>query len=823
MSMPQATRTFRIFVSSTFSDLKEERDALQKETFPKLREYCMERGCRFQAIDLRWGVSAEAGRDQRTMRICQEELRRSQDMSPRPNFIVLLGDRYGWRPLPEVIPADEFEQIRKLIPEGEDKDLLLSWYERDDNAIPPEYFLKPRELIISEDATEEERKRLEEEEAEEWIKIEARLIPLLREAASKIDLSEEDRTKYVTSATEQEIENGAMHMPEHVPKAEKHVFCFFRNLDLESLPFDEGTGKYDLSARDFVNVKEDGKPDPGARERLDSLQKNLKGLFPEDLPERHVFEYDVRWTGSEPPISTDHIKQLCDDVYDSLHRVIKEEIDNLESVDDMEREEREHEGFRDERAKHFTGRKSILATIADYVAGSDPHPLAVWGEGGSGKSALAAYAIQKARADHPDARVLFRFIGATPSSSDIRSLLESLCHRINGVYGGEETVPSSYEDLVDDFPKRLALATAGRPLILFIDSLDQLSEANNAKSLVWFPRDLPANVRLITTTRRGEELAALCNKLPEENVIQLEPMPRSEGEVLLEKWLADAGRTLQDFQREEVLAKFSSAREEDVESGQSGNPLYLRMAFEEARRWTSSEKDVELSPDVVGIMGALYKRLSDEGNHGAVLTSHGLGYLAASRHGLSEDEIMDVLSRDQAVMESFRRRSPNSPPVDRLPVAVWSRLYSDLEPYLAERTSEGATLLTFYHRELGDVAEEDFLEGDTGKERHSFLAEYFNSQGDPEGKGYRDETKEWDRWQGNTRALSELPYHTTMAEMWDELFATLTDFRFLENKAERANITEFEDPKSGESVKVYGGVFDIQEDYNRALEHFPTS
>jgi len=28
--MAQATRTFRIFVSSTFSDLKEERNALQK-------------------------------------------------------------------------------------------------------------------------------------------------------------------------------------------------------------------------------------------------------------------------------------------------------------------------------------------------------------------------------------------------------------------------------------------------------------------------------------------------------------------------------------------------------------------------------------------------------------------------------------------------------------------------------------------------------------------------------------------------------------------------------------------------------------------------
>jgi hypothetical protein len=51
------SKTFRIFVSSTFGDLKEDRNGLQRHVFPKLRELCMRHGCRFQAIDLRWGVS----------------------------------------------------------------------------------------------------------------------------------------------------------------------------------------------------------------------------------------------------------------------------------------------------------------------------------------------------------------------------------------------------------------------------------------------------------------------------------------------------------------------------------------------------------------------------------------------------------------------------------------------------------------------------------------------------------------------------------------------------------------------------------------------
>lgn len=47
---------FGFIVSSTFEDLEAERDALQREVFPKLRGLCEQNGARFQAIDLRGGV-----------------------------------------------------------------------------------------------------------------------------------------------------------------------------------------------------------------------------------------------------------------------------------------------------------------------------------------------------------------------------------------------------------------------------------------------------------------------------------------------------------------------------------------------------------------------------------------------------------------------------------------------------------------------------------------------------------------------------------------------------------------------------------------------
>jgi len=86
--MALASETFRIIVGSALIDLKEERNALQEIGYPELRKLCMQHGFRFQAIDLRWGVSKEASLSQETMRICLREIERCQEATPRPKFII---------------------------------------------------------------------------------------------------------------------------------------------------------------------------------------------------------------------------------------------------------------------------------------------------------------------------------------------------------------------------------------------------------------------------------------------------------------------------------------------------------------------------------------------------------------------------------------------------------------------------------------------------------------------------------------------------------------------------------------------------------------
>jgi WD40 repeat protein len=723
----QSSRTFRVFVSSTFSDLKAERNALQERVFPKLREMCEQHGCRFQAIDLRWGVSEEAGFDQQTMRICLGEVERCQQLSPRPNFIVLLGDRYGWQPLLYEIPTLEYEALTQHLDPGE-LTFLETWYRRDENAVPPVYDLLPREGEFEVHAS--------------WRPAEKELHRILRKGIDKVALPDDARLKYYSSATEQEIYKGALDEPD----AAEHVFCFFRGIP--NLP-------QDAAAKEFIDFTEEGCLDEYAHGSLTRLKEKLH----HDLP-GNIHEYnDCNWTGSG--ITTSHIEQLCDDVYQELSDIISAELAFLQQIDSHEQEIANHAAFADERSNNFTGRTEILKQILSYVLGDFTDPLAVCGEGGSGKSALIAQVSKRIASECPDGAVVSRFIGATPSSSNIFSLLESLCRQIAEMYGTEITIPTEYKELVEEFHEVLGFATVDKPLILLLDALDQLSDTENAKKMQWLPTALPSQVKVIVSVLTPSAcFDHLKTKLPEEQILPVVAMAAQEAEVLLDLWLDEANRVLQPSQRQEVLGKFR----------QCGLPLYLKIAFEKARNWKSYGNEEISGLNIQEIIIEFLGKLSEESRHGAVLVKYALGYLAAGKNGLTEEEMLDLLSLDDDVKEAFRKRSPNSPMTDRLPVVVWSRLYLDLRPYLTVRNADQASVMGFFHREFGEVVRSTFLDAESNRELHRRIAKYFGSQP----YLYVSDGKKVP----NYRKVSEIAYQMIQGEMWEELEKTITDFDF---------------------------------------------
>lgn len=730
-------RQFRVFVSSTFSDMQAEREVLQRQVFPRLQRFCRRRGAHFFAIDLRWGVSEEAGLDQRTMPLCLSEIRRCQAMTPRPNFLVLLGGRYGWRPLPHEIPAADYDVLKSSIEAPEALALVEQWYRFDENAVPPVWVLQPRTGEFQDPAAWHEQ-------------VERPLQQALAGAARQADWPPERALRYVASATEQEIAEGALRADVD------HALCFFRTIT--DLPVDGSAPTY-LEA------------DREARSRLDDVKARLRAHLP-----GNVVEYETPWRNG---VQQDDLGPFAAEVYRRLRRAIAEQLAAAETVDPLDQENDAHTAFGVDRQRGFFGREATLERVHEYLCDPGGSPLVLHGPSGCGKSALMARCLDLAGEILPEALRLVRFIGATPQSTELRSLLTDLCAQLGRAYSDEAEIPREMQELKTEFARRLALATPDRPITLLLDALDQLSPDDAAHSLNWLPTGLPAGVRLIVSVLEREDEAGACWRVARHRVVEDHRVPvpllqPEEGAAILQEWLSAAGRRLTDEQRESVLA--GSAR--------SGLPLYLRLAFEEARLWRSydgapcgADGRPGLGEDVPGVIRDLLWRLSRGAAHGEVLVRRALGYLGAARNGLADPEMLEILWRDAQVREDFHRRSPLSPATDSLPPIIWSRLYFDLAPYLAQRSADQTVLLGFYHRQFSDVVGELYLAADRARSLHRHLADYFGEQ--PSWTSLDAAER-----RPNYRKASELVTQQVGGECWGEVESTLTDLEFLEAKAE---------------------------------------
>ena len=97
--------------------------------------------------------------------------------------------------------------------------------------------------------------------------------------------------------------------------------------------------------------------------------------------------------------------------------------------------------------------------------------------------------------------VILRMLGTSARSSDIKQTLRSVCLQIAVNFNVPDFIPpEDINDIVRTFRTLLSLATNDKPILLFLDSLDQLSSKNGAYTLGWLPRVLPNNVHMVIST-----------------------------------------------------------------------------------------------------------------------------------------------------------------------------------------------------------------------------------------------------------------------------------------------------------------------------------
>jgi WD40 repeat protein len=356
---------------------------------------------------------------------------------------------------------------------------------------------------------------------------------------------------------------------------------------------------------------------------------------------------------------------------------------------------------------------------------------------------------------HPDCLTIPHFIGASPSSTNLRQSLRRLCATLNDNIDSADDVPEDIKELLELFPDLLSKAAQKNKILIVLDAVNQFETNDNAHSMQWLPHDLPENVKLVASTLTGDAHDALLARRDKPVVEQLHGLDGNEIKELVHTYLKEIRHEFPDPQIESTF--FSKIKK--------GNPLYILVALEELRVFGKFEalagRISQLPDDVPALFDQVLKRIESDFN--PALVGDCMSYIACGREGMTAEELQTLLA-DHA--------PPTDPQqaTDKLPDMIWARLYRAFSSYLFERSG----VIDFFHGQLKEAVGERYLHNeDDRKTYHQIIADYFEK-----------------RWQEPYhRAIDELPHQYIKAENWQDLDHVLTDLEFIEAKilAERVN------------------------------------
>ncbi|MFX1449569.1 MAG: tetratricopeptide repeat protein [Promethearchaeota archaeon] len=405
---------------------------------------------------------------------------------------------------------------------------------------------------------------------------------------------------------------------------------------------------------------------------------------------------------------------------------------------------------------------------------SGTNTILITGEDGVGKSALLARAAQILKERDDGSNIIPRFINLSSKSSNVTDLLQGILYQLNSIFNMDADYNEADIDRLEKiFQKTIESIPKNELLILIIDGFNHLSDFEVYKWLKVI-YNLPKNVRVISSFKIKLELEDFLWNTYKITGIELKPLTIEDGTQILDLWLKEKKRILTEEQKFEILNKFIK----------SGLPLYLKLAFEHAMYWHSftPADEYTLESDIPGLIESYYTLLTTRSFHGPKLVQKALSYLAKSRNGLMEDELMELLSRNRDVMNEFRERNPLSPEVNEVPIVIWSRLYFDLKPFLAEKLIGEIKTLHFSNYQLIKVVENIYCVEPVVQEIYDDLIEYFSSK--PDFHIYEKD------FGPNFRKAYELPNLFETSQRWDKLEELLIDYSFVASKSSAGMIND---------------------------------
>lgn len=290
--------------------------------------------------------------------------------------------------------------------------------------------------------------------------------------------------------------------------------------------------------------------------------------------------------------------------------------------------------------------------------------------------------------------MIIRFLGSTPSSSDIQRPLLSIIRQVCRIYQINETslddTSTTIEQLKEILQKILYQIPNNERLILLFDSIDQL-QVEYYDCSKWLPVEYPDNVRCILSTMPVitekdvdyKILEGLQTLLDRARTIEVSTFDESIATKVFESWLERDQRHLTAVQMEWMTPKLKPYTELVIPQP---TPLFLSVLYDITLTWHSyddqSDSDFLQIRGTGGAIKYLYSQLSKK--HGELLFLRSMAYLRKTG-GLNDVEMEDLLSADNEILQSIFVHYLPPLNIFRLPSSLWIRIRNDMSKYLVEK------------------------------------------------------------------------------------------------------------------------------------------
>lgn len=229
---------------------------------------------------------------------------------------------------------------------------------------------------------------------------------------------------------------------------------------------------------------------------------------------------------------------LAELVREFLLRIIERDFPTVSLLTPLEQQRHLQEAFAQSRRQAYIPNPGYLAKLDEHVC-SDGPPLMVYGESGSGKSALLAYWAERLRHRHPELFIVEYYSGIGVGRASPWDIVHYVALEIKERYGVERELHITPERLSQQLSLWLAEVQTEK-LVLILDGLNQQDSHHHA--LLWLPSYIPPQVRLVVSSTSEQTLLEVQHR--KWNYLQMQPLTIAERRAIIVRFLAEYRKAL---------------------------------------------------------------------------------------------------------------------------------------------------------------------------------------------------------------------------------------------------------------------------------------